>query len=47
MQQAQGSAKPVHLWPGESALDMAKRFDAILERAVRAARLGADAPVGS
>ncbi len=47
MQQAQGSAKPVHLWPGESALDMAKRFDAILERAVRAARLGTDAPVGS
>lgn len=39
LQQAQGSAKPVHLWPGESALDMSKRFDAILERAVRAARI--------
>lgn len=47
LQQAQGSAKPVHLWPGDSALDMSKRFDALMERIVRAARLGAETPASS
>jgi len=44
LQQAQGSARPVHLWPGENAHDMARRFDAILDRAMRAARIGAENP---
>lgn len=36
LQQAQGSAKPLHVWPGDSAQDMASKFDALLDRALRA-----------
>jgi chromosome partitioning protein len=32
LQQAQGSATPVHLWPGESAEEAAALFDALLAR---------------
>lgn len=36
LQQAQGAAKPLHVWPGESAQDMASKFDQLLDRALRA-----------
>ena len=32
LQQAQGSATPVHLWPGESAEEAARLFDGLLAR---------------
>lgn len=34
LQQAQGAAKPVHSWPGETAQEMATRFDEILDYAL-------------
>jgi len=40
LQQAQGAAKPLHVWPGESAQEMARNFDQLLERVMRAARIG-------
>ena len=40
LQQAQGAAKPVHLWPGKSAEEMADAFDRLLERVMRTGRLG-------
>lgn len=40
LQQAQGAAKPLHVWPGESAQEMARNFDQLLERVMRTARLG-------
>ncbi|WP_424465644.1 ParA family protein [Pseudoclavibacter helvolus] len=47
LQQAQGAAKPVHLWPGSSAEEMAASFDTLLERIMRAGRLGPHAePAG-
>ncbi|MBN6778761.1 ParA family protein [Pseudoclavibacter alba] len=39
LQQAQGAAKPVHLWPGDSAEEMAEHFDRLLDRVQRAGRL--------
>ncbi|MDA3148090.1 ParA family protein [Leucobacter sp. UCMA 4100] len=30
LQQAQGAAKPLHMWPGESVQEMASHFDTIL-----------------
>ena len=39
LQQAQGAARPLHMWPGESAQEMARNFDMLLERVMRAARL--------
>ncbi len=30
LQQAQGAAKPLHMWPGESVQEMAGHFDVIL-----------------
>ena len=39
LQQAQGAAKPLHMWPGESAEEMARHFDHLLERVVRAGRI--------
>ena len=39
LQQAQGAAKPVHLWPGESAEEMAEHFDRILDRVLRIGKL--------
>src|SRR6478609_1771216 len=38
LQQAQGAAKPLHVWPGESAQEMAHNFDLLLERVLRTAR---------
>jgi chromosome partitioning protein len=32
LQQAQGSATPIHLWPGESAEDAARAFSALLDQ---------------
>lgn len=39
LQQAQGAAKPVHMWPGEAAQEMAGYFDQILDRIVRSAKI--------
>lgn len=44
LQQAQGAAKPVHLWPGETAQEMAQFFDSILTQVTDAARLTLSAP---
>jgi cellulose biosynthesis protein BcsQ len=35
LQRAQGAASPVHLWPGESAEEMALNFNQILDRVIR------------
>ena len=40
LQQAQGAAKPVHLWPGTSAEEMAEHFDRLIERVMRTGRIG-------
>lgn len=40
LQQAQGAAKPLHMWPGEGAQEMAQNFDVLLERILRGARIG-------
>ncbi|MWB98378.1 AAA family ATPase [Agromyces seonyuensis] len=40
LQQAQGAAKPLHMWPGESAEEMARNFDQLLDRVLRTARVG-------
>lgn len=37
LQQAQGAAKPVHLWPGEAAQEMAGYFDQVLDQVADAA----------
>lgn len=42
LQQAQGAARPVHVWPGEAAQEMASYFDQVLDRVLRSA--GIDAP---
>jgi cellulose biosynthesis protein BcsQ len=42
LQQAQGAAKPLHIWPGESAQEMARNFDQLLDRVLRTARLADD-----
>src|SRR5690606_2078267 len=42
LQQTQGAAKPLHMWPGESARDMAHNFDQLLDRVIRAGHI----PVG-
>lgn len=39
LQQAQGAAKPVHMWPGDSATEMAELFDRIFDRVLRAGRM--------
>ncbi|GGH40503.1 ParA family protein [Microbacterium album] len=39
LQQAQGAAKPLHVWPGESAQELAADFDALLDRIMRAGRI--------
>ncbi|GIG39870.1 chromosome partitioning ATPase [Cellulomonas phragmiteti] len=38
LQQAQGAAQPVHVWPGAAAAELADVFDQLLDRAVRAPR---------
>lgn len=45
LQQAQGAARPVHVWPGEAAQEMAGYFDQVLDRVLRSA--GIDAPPAS
>lgn len=40
LQQAQGAAKPLHMWPGESAEEMSAHFDQLLDRVLRTARIG-------
>ena len=42
LQQAQGSAKPVHLWPGDSAVEMAGFFDQLLDRVIKSAQIGSN-----
>jgi MinD-like ATPase involved in chromosome partitioning or flagellar assembly len=37
LQQAQGAAKPVHLWPGEAAQEMAGYFDEVLDQVTASA----------
>lgn len=37
LQQAQGAAKPVHLWPGEAAQEMAGYFDEVLDHVTKSA----------
>ena len=37
LQQAQGAAKPLHIWPGESAQELARNFDQLLDRVMRTA----------
>ncbi|MEO7007302.1 MAG: ParA family protein [Terrimesophilobacter sp.] len=39
LQQAQGAAKPLHIWPGEAAQEMSQMFDLLLERVMRAAKI--------
>ncbi|MCU1638915.1 MAG: chromosome partitioning protein ParA [Microbacteriaceae bacterium] len=39
LQQAQGAAKPLHMWPGESAQEMATNFDQLLLRVMRTAKM--------
>jgi chromosome partitioning protein len=36
LQQAQGSARPIHAWPGRPAAELATAFDQILDRTLRA-----------
>ncbi|WP_437584783.1 ParA family protein [Paramicrobacterium sp. CJ85] len=40
LQQAQGAAKPLHIWPGESAQELAQNFDQLLDRVMRTGRIG-------
>lgn len=35
LQQAQGSARPIHEWPGKPASELASAFDSFLDRALR------------
>ncbi|GAB3061494.1 ParA family protein [Sediminivirga luteola] len=39
LQQAQGSARPIHSWPGETSAQLAAGFDELLERALRAGQM--------
>lgn len=39
LQQAQGAAKPLHVWPGESAQELAADFDQLLDRIVEAGHI--------
>ncbi|WP_336661054.1 MULTISPECIES: ParA family protein [unclassified Leucobacter] len=41
LQQAQGAAKPVHMWPGEASQEMAGNFDMVLDRVLRSAGMDA------
>ena len=35
LQQAQGAGRPIHGWPGESAIEIAGEFDKVLELAIQ------------
>ena len=39
LQQAQGAAKPLHVWPGESAQELAADFDQLLDHIVEAGNI--------
>jgi len=39
LQQAQGAAKPLHIWPGDSAQELASDFDQLLDRIIRTGRI--------
>jgi chromosome partitioning protein len=39
LQQAQGAAKPLHIWPGDSAQELAADFDSLLDRVMRTGRI--------
>lgn len=41
LQQAQGSARPIHSWPGQTASELAGSFDSLLDRALRTATIRA------
>lgn len=43
LQQAQGAAKPVHMWPGEAAQEMAAYFDQVLDQVLEQAEISAPA----
>lgn len=46
IQQAQGAARPVHMWPGEAVQRTAAKFDALLDKAAKSLGLTvAPAPV--
>jgi len=47
LQQAQGAAKPVHAWPGETAQEMARNFDAILDAVMEHAAANASRTVNT
>jgi len=38
LQQAQGAAQPVHAWPGAASAELARTFEALLDKALRAPR---------
>ena len=40
MQQAQGAARPLHVWPGEGAQEMALQFDELLQTVLTASGRG-------
>ena len=47
MQQAQGAARPLHVWPGEGAQEMALQFDELLQTVLTASgRAGDEAASG-
>lgn len=39
LQQAQGSARPIHAWAGDAAAELARDFDQLLTRVLRSGRL--------
>jgi cellulose biosynthesis protein BcsQ len=45
LQQAQGAASPLHVWPGESAEEMALNFNLILDLVVRSVQIAEPEPV--
>ena len=47
LQQAQGSARPIHEWPGKPAAELAGAFDTILDRALRSESIRAARKAGT
>lgn len=43
LQQTQGAAKPVHLWPGEAAQEMAGYFDEVLDQVIASSNIDKNA----
>lgn len=44
LQQAQGAGSPLHVWPGESAGEMALNFTLLLDRVIRSVQLSIPEP---